>query len=112
MTTAELDQAMSALERANHVRLTRARIKREVFEGRSVDDLILDPPPELEGMPVVQLVTAMRRVGRHRALRILQPLCIHERRPLGKLTERQRAELVGAIHRRTNAAGSPRTEGR
>lgn len=44
---------MSALEKGNAIRSTRAQIKRDLTSGaQMIDDLLVDLPPEVEGVPI------------------------------------------------------------
>lgn len=90
-------QHMRALERANQVRLARARLKRRVAAGEaSVADVVLDAPWEAESMTIADLLTSQRRWGQTRCRKFLTKAGISENRQLGQLTERQRM-LLGAL---------------
>jgi hypothetical protein len=88
-------QHMQALDRANEVRLARARLKREVGRGeREAADVIEEAPPETETMTIAELLTSQRRWGRTRARKFLTPMALNENKRLGDLTFRQRKMLV------------------
>jgi hypothetical protein len=91
-------QRMQALERANHVRMTRSRTKRAIRAGQmDVVETISACPPEFETMSVAELLRAQRRWGAARARKLLRPLAIGENRQLGRLTHRQRGLLAAAV---------------
>jgi hypothetical protein len=103
LTFVDEPQHMVALSRANHVRLTRARLHREIAalprqEGYDrVAELLLDPPEELESLAVGTLICWVDRVGPTVMRRFLRHRWINELRPIGKLTYRQALELAGAL---------------
>lgn len=97
-------QHMQALERANRVRLARARLKRSIGQGEvPVVEVIRECPWEAESMMLSELLTSQRRWGRTRARKLLQAVGLSENKRLGTLTPRQRAMLVGALGGRETA---------
>ena len=95
-----LDQRMDALSRANEVRALRAQLKRELKAHRvSIGALLLDPPQYLETAKVFDMVLALPKVGRVKATKILQSCRVSPSKTFGGLSERQRAELAGRLHR-------------
>jgi hypothetical protein len=91
-------QRMQALERANAVRLKRAKMKRQIADGQmSAAEVILKPPDEAGSWPVGELLTSQRRWGSIRAHKLLAGLHISETRPVGALTDRQRRVLAGQL---------------
>jgi len=96
-------QHMSALAKGNAIRIERAAIKARLhalpYQGSrsAAAELILDPPPALANMPVCDLLCACRRAGVDFVRRTLRSLQIGERRPIGELTDRQRAALAGRL---------------
>jgi hypothetical protein len=91
-------QRMRALERANEVRLARARLKRQIADGhRTAAQVILDLPPEAANWSVRELLMSQRRWGSIRSRKLLAELQIGELRPIGLLTERQRNLLAGQL---------------
>jgi hypothetical protein len=89
---------MLALERANEVRLARARLKREIAGGQvSAAFVILELPSEARNWSVGELLLSQRRWGTTRVRKLLVGLHISEKRPIGDLTERQRGVLAGEI---------------
>lgn len=91
-------QRMRALERANEVRLARARLKRQIAEGHtSAAQVILELPPEATNWSVRELLMSQRRWGSIRSRKLLAELQIGELRPIGALTDRQRRVLAGQL---------------
>jgi hypothetical protein len=91
-------QRMRALERANEVRLARARLKRQIAGGQvSAAYVILNLPSEATNWPVGELLMSQRRWGSTRARKLLACLHISEKRAVGALTERQRRLLAAEI---------------
>jgi hypothetical protein len=91
-------QRLRALERANEVRLARAELKRRIAEGNvSAAQVILSCPPEASSWTVGELLMSQRRWGRTRCYKFLNRNQIGEMKPVGKLTERQRAMLAGQL---------------
>jgi hypothetical protein len=96
-------QHMTALARANQVRLARADLKREVAEGRrTVADVLSDDVPwEAASMTIMDLLMAQHRWGRTRCRRFLVRLPVDllmaETKTLGSMTLRQRRLLADAL---------------
>ena len=91
---------MDALSRANEVRTLRAQLKRDLKAGRvSIGALLLDPPPYLETAKVFDMLLAIPKVGRVKATKILDSCRVSPSKTFGGLSERQRAELAGRLHR-------------
>ena len=91
-------QRISALERANEIRLGRANAKRQIKAG----GLTVEQAMGFEccrNMPVYQLLTAQKAWGAKRALGVLTPLGIGARKAVGELTSRQRGLVAGACER-------------
>ena len=90
-----LDQRKRALGRANDVRSGRARLKRELREGRvAIADVLLAPPECAATAPVRDLLEALPRVGPVRAARFLRLAKVSETKSVGALSDRQRARLI------------------
>ncbi len=91
-------QCMEALARANEVRLARAALKREISAGhRSITEVIMESPWEVESMSLGELLCAQRRWGRARSRKLLSSTSLSEGKRIGTLTERQRRILVAAL---------------
>lgn len=92
-----IEQRMTALRRANVVRVHRARVKRELRAGaRRLDDLILSGADDelLAGIHVIDLLLAAPKIGRVKANKALVRARISPSKTLAGLSDRQRAELV------------------
>jgi hypothetical protein len=94
-----LEQRFDALERANHVRTTRARLKVDLKAGRrDLADLVEDPPEWLETAKIVDIMLALPKTGRWRvglALKALENMS--PSKTFGGLSVRQRRELVALL---------------
>jgi hypothetical protein len=111
--TATLDaehQHLKALEHANRVRLARAEMKRDIGRGEiSVVEVVLTCPWQAHSMSISDLLMSQKRWGRARCRRLLMSIGVPENKPVGTLTERQRAalaEMLWAKHSST-VPGSP-----
>ncbi len=108
-------QHLRALERANEVRCSRARLRRDVTRGqRSAAEVILDPPAEALTATIGELLTWQRGWGSVRAERFLAALGAKELafvsvgrvlqnvmpRERSVIAERLRAELGDRLARR------------
>jgi len=91
-------QYMRALERANQVRLARAKLKRRVALGEiDVADVILDCPWEAQSMPVADLLASQRRWGQTRCRKVLSKIPMSEKKTIGSMTDRQRRALAAML---------------
>jgi hypothetical protein len=101
-------QHLTALARANMVRLARADLKRRIADGElTAAEVVLSCPWEVESMTVADLLASQRRWGATRCRKLLDSLQIRETRTVNSLTERQRgalAERLRAGARRDAAA--------
>jgi hypothetical protein len=94
-----LSQPMAALERANEKRIEKARVKRELKTGiRSVTETLVDPPSCLLNAEIAEVVDAIPKVGRLRAIRLLRKAEILNPttrvRDLSRPTRRRIAQLI------------------
>lgn len=96
-----LQQRMTALDRANHIRIERAHLKDEIRHG-AVDAIpILNDPPEIMlTCKVIDLVVCIPKIGNVKARSILNRCHIGLAKTVGGLSDRQRGELVGVILQR------------
>lgn len=98
-------QRLVALERANHVRMVRAELKRQLLlmdapTSRAAGVVLLtDPPRVLDTMPVLELLRSCRGVGVKKAKRVAREARVSERRRLEQLTERERAAVAERLSR-------------
>jgi hypothetical protein len=94
------DQRMEALQRANDIRVRRARLKKDLKDGRVKIESILNSPPEyVSTAKVFDILMAVPKFGRVKAARFLNQCRISQSKTVGGLSERQRAELVGLFAR-------------
>ena len=97
-TVVPAPQHMQALAHANRVRLARASLKRAILSNNiDVVKVVRTCPWEVETMTVGELLRSQRRWGRTRVRKFLASLALNENRELGRLTERQRDVLGGAL---------------
>jgi hypothetical protein len=103
-------QHMRALERANKVRLARARLKRAIALGDiDVADVLIRCPWEADSMAVADLLMSQRRWGQTRCRKCLAQVPVSEKKAIGSMTERQRQTLARLL-RSVSACGEPDTE--
>jgi len=94
------DQRMEALRRANDIRVRRARLKKDLKEGRvSVDEILSRPPDYVETAKVFDILMAVPKFGRVKAARFLNTCRISQSKTVGGLSDRQRAELIDLFNR-------------
>jgi hypothetical protein len=93
-------QRMEALGRANEIRTKRAALKRDLKAGRaSIHLLLLDPPDYVETAKVFDMLLAVRKYGRVKVDKVLRSCRISPSKTVGRLSERQRAELISMLRR-------------
>src|ERR1051326_6288341 len=89
------DQRMEALKRANDIRVRRAKLKKDLKEGRVNIETILNSPPEyVSTAKVFDILMAVPKFGRVKAARFLNQCRISQSKTVGGVSERQRAGLV------------------
>lgn len=94
------EQRMSALRRANEIRVRRAQFKRDVKDGtESLIDAIAMPPEWLETAKVRDMMLALPKYGRVKVDKVLRSTQISPSKTLGGLSARQRIELLAALRR-------------
>src|SRR5919106_4640537 len=97
-----LDQRMEALKRANDIRVRRAKLKRDLKDGRVHIESVLDAPPEyVETAKVFDILMAVPKFGRVKAARLLNQCRISQSKTVGGLSDRQRTELIGLFNHRS-----------
>lgn len=105
-------QYMQALGRANQIRLGRASVKRAIGKGELDIITIIDGTADAavlectETITLSELLRSQRRWGHTRARKLLSPLNLKEHKELGKLTTRQRNQLVAELKARKSDAVS------
>ena len=94
----------AALREANRVRLVRAAWKRRIERQPTGEasrellaDVLSDPPEDLRGMELGELIGACRRVGPVAIERYVHIAEVSSTRHVGDLTARQRWVLIGAL---------------
>lgn len=98
MPVAERPQHMEALDKANEKRLKRAAVKRDIKAGKlPPSEVVWEYPPELDKMPVYDLIRSAHRWGATRTRNFLHDLRISERRTMAELSDRQRLVLREAL---------------
>lgn len=97
-----LAQRQQALAKANEIRTKRAQLKRDISAGRkSARDIIAEPPEWAETMKVIDLLMAVRGIGRVKAVKTLGGLGgVSPSKTLGGVTDRQRQALIWALSTR------------
>jgi hypothetical protein len=91
---------MKALRRANAIRSSRAKLKRDLKAGRAkIEQLLLDPPEYVLSAKAFDMILAVPKYGRVKANKILTQCRISPSKTIGGLSERQRAELVHMLRR-------------
>jgi hypothetical protein len=95
-----LDQRMEALKRANDIRVRRARLKKDLKDGRvSIEHILRNPPEYVSTAKVFDMLMAVPKFGRVKAARFLNTCRISQSKTVGGLSDRQRAELIGLFNR-------------
>src|SRR4029078_11155870 len=95
-----LDQHMDALKRANDVRVKRAKLKKDLKDGRVRIETILGRPPEyVETAKVTDILMGVPQFGRVKAARFLNTCRISQSKTVGGLSDRQRTELIDLFNR-------------
>lgn len=93
-----LQQRMDALQEANRIRSYRAVVKREIKAGRrSIIDELVEVHELMATMKVLDLLLAVPKVGRVKAMKVLNRERISPSKTVGGLSERQRLALVAAL---------------
>lgn len=92
MSQQEYEQRMSALERANFVRVNRSAVRRGLRSGDlTITDALKNP--YVITMRVADVLEWVPRFGSHRARRALQAAGVSEYAYVGRITDRQVAVL-------------------
>ena len=95
-----LDQRMEALKRANHIRVARAQLKKDLKDGKvQIETVLTNPPDWVSTAKVFDMLMAVPKFGRVKAARLLNQCRISQSKTVGGLSERQRTELIGLFHR-------------
>ena len=95
-----LDQRMDALQRANDVRVKRAKLKKDLKLGKvRIEQILGDPPEYVETAKVIDILMAVPKFGRVKAGRFLNTCKISPSKTVGGLSDRQRTELIELFNR-------------
>ena len=98
-------QSAQALQRANRLRRARSMLKARVADGQlAAAEVILNPPSEAAGMPVVQVLASQRGWGEARSRAFLAQVALREDKTIGSLTERQRRAVASLLTRTVTGA--------
>lgn len=93
-----LQQRLDALARGNEIRSYRAQVKRDLKAGRRTFVGELEEVDErMATMKVVDLLLAVPKVGRVKAMKVLNRERISPSKTVGGLSSRQRLALVAAL---------------
>jgi hypothetical protein len=89
------EQQLHALAKANEVRVARAELKRGLASNRvTFASVVLTPPACAETATLSELLLALPGIGPVRSRRVLSRCKIPESKTLGRLSDRQRSELL------------------
>ena len=104
-------QHLTALQKANQIRLARAEVKRRVTAGElSAAEVVLECPLEVESMAVMDLLMSQHRWGRQRCRKFLALVPLTESKRIGDMTDRQRRALADLLPACQTVAEMPRPE--
>ena len=96
---------MIALSRANEVRRRRAKLKRQLRDGRvQLEEVLAKPADYLATAEIFDLLLAAPKLGPVKAARLLTLARVSQTKTVGRLTERQRGRLIEILnhqHRQT-----------
>ncbi len=91
---------MDALKRANDIRVRRAKLKKDLKDGRvRIEKILEDPPEYVLTAKVFDMLLAVPKFGRVKAARFLNQCRISQSKTVGGLSERQRSELITLLNR-------------
>jgi hypothetical protein len=108
----ELGRRMTALRKANEVRIGRARLKQKLRDGDARIGRILAAPPECVcTATVLELLLAVPTIGPVRAGRLLTAARVSQSKIIGALTERQRVQLIDLLRNRGEGCSGPLNAG-
>src|SRR6202158_1812441 len=108
-----LDQRMDALKRANDVRVRRAKLKKDLKDGRvRIETILANPPEYVSTAKVIDILMAVPKFGRVKAARMLNQCRISQSKTVGGLSDRQRQELIALFNRWETGLRPPGARGR
>jgi hypothetical protein len=92
---------MTALRKANEVRVGRAKLKQQLRDGDTrIEQILARPPQCVSTATVLDLLLAVPKIGPARAGRLLTTARMSQTKTIGTLTVRQRAHLIDLLHTR------------
>jgi hypothetical protein len=103
-----IEQRISALEKANRIRVTRARAKKAIYDDKTrdllIDLLLLESTPvgdleDFQTMKVVDLLLAGRWLGQSRVRKVLKRAQVSPSKTLAGLSARQRLAIAWEVKR-------------
>lgn len=93
-------QRMTALDRANEIRVYRANLKKDLKAGRkTIHTILLDPPELILSMKILDLLMHVPKYGRVKCNKVLQLCRISPSKTIGGMSPRQRTEIVSMLRR-------------
>lgn len=92
-----VDTRMENLRRANHVRVYRSEVKRNLAAGAPVCPMVADPPAELLTMRLFDLLRSLPKFGPSKTRGFMRSLGLSPDKTVAGLSERQRGVLVAAL---------------
>jgi hypothetical protein len=99
-------QRVRALERANHVRSARAKVKRRIASGDlTAAEVILSHRWEIDTMPITEILSSQRQWGSGRSHQFLLGATMRENKQIGSMTERQRIAMAALLTAQSRSAG-------
>lgn len=91
---------MEALKRANHIRVRRAQLKKDLKAGSvGIKEILREPPEYVATAKVFDMLMALPKFGRVKASRYLNQARISQAKTVGGLSDRQRSELIELFSR-------------
>lgn len=100
VTTRSQYSRMVALRQANEVRSSRARLKRDLREGKvRLDQILASQPKCVASAKVFDLLVAVPKIGPVRAARLLGQARVGQTKTVGALSDRQRTSLIELLRR-------------
>lgn len=88
------EQQLSALRRANEIRVKRSALKRSLTCRGDAIAVLINPPEYAATMKVKDLLVAIPTVGSVKATRIMNHVRISYGKTVGGMSARQRGELA------------------
>jgi hypothetical protein len=94
------EQRRDALKKGNEVRSFRRQLKSDLKTGKiKIEQILLDPPKEINNMKIVDILIAVPYVGQHRINLLLRNGRFLPAITIGHMTSRQREELCTEINK-------------